>query len=96
MALRSTGHETVPMHDGAGGKKMGPGRAQVQPSPFAQVDPRADLILASNKYAPPPQRPLRRPQPRLYSPPVSVIMLFSVFFPFVGGHASAGGTTAAL
>ena len=39
--LRSSGHETVPLHDGSGGKKMvGDSRIKQQPSPFAVVDPR--------------------------------------------------------
>jgi hypothetical protein len=38
--LRSTGHDYVPMHDGAGGKKMLGGKKQQGPSPFATTDPR--------------------------------------------------------
>ena len=38
--LRSQGHEHVPLHDGAGGKKMFDSRTKQEPSPFAVTDPR--------------------------------------------------------
>lgn len=38
--IRASGHDHVPLHDGAGGKKMFDSRTKQAPSPFAVTDPR--------------------------------------------------------
>mmetsp|Transcript_792 Transcript_792/g.1858 ORF Transcript_792/g.1858 Transcript_792/m.1858 type:complete len:237 (+) Transcript_792:212-922(+) len=48
--IKASGHEHVPLHDGAGGKKM-MGRKAVEPSPFAVMDPREELVAASKSKA---------------------------------------------
>lgn len=72
--LRGSGHDHVPLHDGAGGKKMvGTARIKPDPSPFAVADPRDEDNAARARARgsmPPTARPWGREEDMLNNVPV--------------------------